>query len=196
MLPASLTTGKVYEAWVLCEVLRHLHLDEGYTVTLRRSTKITLKSSPGPINRAFPYFVLTRVGKAATEVWTDVEFLALSQSHKPAGQPVTQGDYHELDILAVPVGTTGRPPHTSVQLGVECKHTGYTKDLLRSILGVRRELSLLSRPLPTNFIRWPRSSVPAIPPSCLLVCSTDPRVPEYAAPGVVYRIDFFYLPPP
>ncbi len=196
LLPSALTTGKVYEAWVLCEVLRRLHLHEGYTVTLRRSTKITLKSSPGPINASVPCFVLTRAGAAAIEIWTDVEFLALSQARKRGGQPLTRGDYHELDILAVPAGTTGRPAHTSVLIGVECKHTGYTKDLLRSILGVRRELSLLRSSLPTGFITWPRPSVPAYPASCLLVYSTDPRVPTFADPGVVFGIDFVHYPPP
>lgn len=196
LLPAALTSGKVYEAWVLCEVLRHLYDIEGYSVTLRRSTRITLKSSPGPINRTFPYFELTRASGPTIEVWTDVEFLAISRSLRPAGLPLTRGDYHELDIVAVPAGTAGRPSHASVLIGVECKNTGYTKDLLRSVLGVRRELSLLRDAQKTCFTVWPRATVPADPASCLMVYSTDPAVISYDGPGSVFGVDFVHLPLP
>jgi hypothetical protein len=82
-------------------------------------------------------------------------------------------------------------------LGVECKNTGYSKDLLRSILGVRRELSYITdRPRPTAFAQWPHATVHANPPSCLLVYSTDPKVKSYASPGDVFEIDFFHYPPP
>ena len=90
LLPPSLTTGKVYEAWVLCEVLRCLRIHEGYTVTLKHSTVLTLKSSHGPINPNFPCFELIKAGHPTLEVWTDVEFLALSHTHRPAGSPTTR----------------------------------------------------------------------------------------------------------
>lgn len=111
LLPATLTAGKVYEAWVLCSVLDRLRNSEGYAVFLRRSTKVTLKSAPGPINRAFPCFELSHPGRRPIEVWTDVEFLALSCSQRGHGAGSKAGDYHELDIVAVDSGTTGRPRH-------------------------------------------------------------------------------------
>lgn len=196
LLPAALTTGKVYEAWVLCEVLRRLRVQEGYTATLVRSNKITLKSSHGPINPDYPCFVLTKAGQPALEVWTDVEFLALSYGLKLPGSPTTKGDFHELDIVVVPAGTTGQPRFDVVRIGVECKDTGYKKELLRSILGVRRELSLLQNQSPTGFTVWPRATVPAQPASCLSVYSTDPGVVNFADPGVVFGIDFIHFPAP
>ena len=79
-------------------------------------------------------------------------------------------------------------------LGIECKNTGYQKGLLKEILGIRRELSLLSNSKLTRFRVWPRTTVPADPASCLLVYSTDANVSDYAAPGEVFGIDFIYDP--
>lgn len=191
LLPAALTTGKVYEAWVLCMVLERLHMEEGYLVVLKRSSKIALKSSPGPINRHYPYFELTRSG-SELELWTDVEFRAMSSGWPRA--PLDASGHHELDLIVVPPLTQGRPRHQDVLLGVECKNTAYSKALFREILGVRRELSLLRGPLPTAFDRWPRAQVPADPPSCLLVYSTDPAVQTFQAAAGFFGIDMYFEP--
>ena len=195
IVPPALTAGKLYEAWTLCVVLEALHQREGYSVLLRQGVNVTLKSSPGGINRKYPYFELTSQGRPPIEIWTDVEFLSLSYSQRRGGVP-GRADYHELDIVAVPTGTSGRPPHDAIWLGVECKNTGYSKELLRGILGVRRELSLLRDSLPTQFLTWPRATVPAEPPSCLMVYSTDPAVVQFAPPGNVFGIDFVHCPLP
>ena len=97
-----------------------------------------------------------------------------------------------MDLLIVEPGQQGRPPHDTVWLGVECKNTGYEKGLLKEILGIRRELSLLTDEKSTKFSSWSRSSVPADPPSCLLVYATDAGVLDYAAPGTVFGIDFVH----
>jgi hypothetical protein len=104
------------------------------------------------------------------------------------------GDYHELDLAITDSGVSGRPSHSQIWLGVECKNTGYTKGLLKEILGIRRELSLLQNDRPTRFNSWPRTSVPAEPPSCLLVYSTDAAVNNYSSPGSVFGIDFYHEP--
>src|SRR4051812_7779006 len=78
VLPSAVTAGKTFEAWTLCRVLEHLHADEGFAITLMESNLVRLKSSPGPINRRYAHFVLSRSGGDDLEVWTDVEFLALS----------------------------------------------------------------------------------------------------------------------
>jgi hypothetical protein len=193
IIPTSITAGKLYEGWVLCEVLRNLRNAEGYDVVLHNSNSVTLKSSPGPINRTYPFFELTCAGRPTVEVWTDVEFLTLSYAQRSFGTALNRGDYHELDIVVVPADSAGRPSHDTLWLGVECKNTGYTKDLLRSILGVRRELSLLAASKPTQFSTWPRRSVPADPASCLSVYSTDAAVLSYAEPGNIFGIDFHHL---
>ncbi len=128
------------------------------------------------------------------ELWTDVEFLTLSYSRLGSLSP-TKGSYHELDIVIVEAGSNGRPPHSAVWLGIECKNTSYQKGLLKEILGVRRELSLVtSEPIKTKFSTWPRPYAPANPPSCLVVFATDTAVLEYSDPGEVFGIDFIHEP--
>ena len=195
VLPTAVTSGKTYEAWVLCRVLEHLHADEGYGVTLVESDLVRLKSAPGPINRRYAHFRLEG-GRVPLEVWTDVEFLALSALVRPPQPRPEQCDYHELDIVVVPAGISDRPRADQVLIGVECKNLDYTKDMLRSLLGVRRELSLLRDPQATIFTSWPRAEVPAHPPSCLLAFSSDPRMMAFARPGDVFGIDFVYEPLP
>jgi hypothetical protein len=153
---------------------------------------VPLKSSPGPINRSYPFFELRRGGNVLAELWTDVEFTSLSYNQRAAQRPIQRGDYHELDIVVTDPGLTGRPAYSQIWLGVECKNTGYTKGLLKEILGIRRELSFLQNPKTTRFRQWPRSQVPAEPPSCLMVFSTDAGVSQYSSPGDVFGIDFQY----
>jgi hypothetical protein len=193
LVPQSVLAGKLYEAYVLSRVVEHLAIAEGYSLTLVGGSKLQLKSSPGPINRSYPRIELRRSAECLAELWTDVEFLSLSYCIGNASA-ITLGDYHELDIVIVAAGVTGRPRCDSVWLGVECKNTGYAKGLLKEILGIRRELSFLHNPQKTQFRSWPRTTVPALPASCLLVYSTDPKVSHYAAPGKTFGIDFIYEP--
>jgi hypothetical protein len=186
--------GKVYEAWVLCEVLERLRVDEAYAATLRGASTVTLKSSPGPINPGYSYFELYD-GTTRLELWTDVEFLTYSHDARSPASPAA-GEYHELDIVIVPAGTTDRPRHDEVVIGVECKHTTYRKELLRAVLGVRRELSLLVPPQPTPFFVWPRRDVPASPPSCLLAYCSSASIQQYDEPGATFGIDFIHEPLP
>ena len=179
LVPPSVSAGKLYEAHVLSLVVEKLVTREGYDLTLVGGTKIQLKSAPGPINRNYPRIELRRSGVCVAELWTDVEFLSMSHASRLSGT-LTKGDYHELDLLIVERGQQGRPRHDTVWLGVECKNTGYEKGLLKEILGIRRELSLLTAGKSTKFASWPRSSVPADPPSCLIVYATDASVLDYA----------------
>jgi len=191
LVPQTLLAGKLYEAYVLSRVVEQLAVREGYSLTLIGGSKLQLKTSHGPINRKYPRIELQRLGNCVAELWTDIEFLSLS--YCTGGAPaITKGDFHELDIIIVVPGVTGRPRFDDVWLGVECKNTGYEKGLLKEILGIRRELSLLAQTQPTNFQSWPRTTVPAYPPSCLLVYSTDPKVIDYSAPGKVFGIDFIH----
>lgn len=85
------------------------------------------------------------------ELWTDVEFTSLSYDQRGASAPIQREDYQELDIVVTDAGVSGRPRHAEIWLGVECKNTGYTKGLLKEILGIRRKLSLLQNPRPPVF---------------------------------------------
>jgi hypothetical protein len=193
LVPPALSAGKLYETHVLSRVVEHLAIDEKYQLTLVGGSKLQLKSAPGPINRIYPRIELKRAGTCVAELWTDVEFLALSHCSVP-GSTLTKGCYHELDIIIVNAGLTGRPRCDTLWLGIECKNTGYQKGLLKEILGIRRELSLLVEEQATKFRVWPRTRVPANPASCLLVYTTDADVSNYSAPGKMFGIDFVHEP--
>ena len=85
------------------------------------------------------------------------------------------------------------PGHDEILFGVECKNTSYRKNLLREILGVRRELSLLADDQQTGFRAWPRALVPARPSSCLSVFSTDDGITRLRHSPDVFGIDFEHL---
>ena len=192
LVPSSVTDGKLYEAHVLSKVVESLDDIEKVTLTLVGGAKMQLKSSPGPINPAYPHIELRKNGSHVADLWTDVEFLSLSYCVGGTTSPPTKGHYHELDLVVVQAGATGRPRCDQIWLGVECKNTAYQKGLLKEILGIRRELSFLQPPTQTRFSVWPRANVPASPPSCLIVYSTDPAVGQYSAPGTMFGIDFTY----
>ncbi|MEW5926178.1 MAG: hypothetical protein AB1941_01705 [Gemmatimonadota bacterium] len=193
LVPDTVKDGKLYEAHVLSQVARELVTKERYTLRLVQSDRLILKSSPGPINPTYPHIEVWDKHKHVASLWTDVEFTALSCS-RSGRYPCRPGHYHELDILLVDADATGRPTPEQVWLGIECKNTVYEKALLRQILGVRRELSLLASPTETHFRKWPRREVPANPPSCLIVYASNPAVLKFADPGRTFGIDFVYDP--
>jgi hypothetical protein len=192
ILPKKLTSGKLYEAYVLAMVSHELASSEGYELRLVNDEFLPLQSAPSPISRSRPRVELRKSGQCRAEMWTDVEFLSLSYSMRGGGPP-ERGEYHELDIAIVEPGLDGRPTHDKIWLAVECKNTGYNKGLLKEILGIRRELSLLSPGRMTAFQSWPRGSVPADPPSCVVVYCTDGSVMDYAKPGETFGIDFRHV---
>lgn len=193
LIPESMASGKLYEAYALSRLCGYLSRYEGCTLTLIGGTKIVLKSSPGPINRAYPHIRVERDGVQLGEIWTDIEFTSLSFWAKGGAVP-TLGDFHELDIALVVPTPAPRPLPNQVLLGAECKHTGYQKSLLREVLGIRRELSLVTEQQPTAFTSWPAKTVPAQPASCLLVFSSDPSVNNYSSPGGFFGITFLFEP--
>lgn len=193
LVPKAFTAGKLYEAYVLALVCQRLKNHEGCTLKLIGSTKVALKSSPGPINPSYPHIEVTKGGAHLADIWTDVEFTSLSAAHGGGTSP-SLGDYHEIDIAMVKPGATSRPHPEHIMLAAECKNTGYQKSLLREILGIRRELSLLTDQQSTAFSTWPRSQVPANPASCVLVYSTDAGVTSYMGPSAFFGIDFFHEP--
>ena len=98
VIAPSLTPGKMYEAWVLAVVLERLEVVEGFTVQLVGSSKVHLKSSPGPINRHYPRFELLRGGVPVFEVWTDVEFATLSYALSHGSGKPSPAHRHELRL--------------------------------------------------------------------------------------------------
>lgn len=192
ILSPTVTSGKLYEAYILGSIAKNLVEQEGCRIVLVNDNFIKLKSSPGPINRSFPRLDVFRGGSKIAEIWTDIEFLSLSYCNAGRPQPPLNSQYHELDIAMVDSNLTGRPRVENIWLAAECKNTSYSKSMLREILGVRRELSLLVNDKYTRFTQWPRKIVNAEPPSCLMLFSTDRSVLNYAAPGELFSIDFYH----
>jgi hypothetical protein len=189
-----LAAGKVYEAFVLSLVVERLAVDERLDLFLVGGQYVELKSGTGPINLKYPRIKAFRNGKHFADIWTDVAFKALSCYREGREVVYGTGDCHELDIVVVAPNSEGYPNPDQIWLGVECKDTGYTKNLLREILGVRRELSLLQDATATKFNRWPATSVPARPPSCVLVYSTSEKILNYSSPGETFGIQFHHVP--
>ncbi|PAU93711.1 hypothetical protein CK503_11205 [Aliifodinibius salipaludis] len=191
----SLTSGKLYEAFILSRVAEQLVKKEGLKLKLVNSKYLKLKTSAGKIDRTKPRFNVYKSGNCIAEIWTDIEFTTLSYAKDSSFTSPDPGQYHELDIVVLDPNLSGRPGYDQIWLGVECKNTSYEKGLLKEILGIRRELSLLrSTPQQTKFSKWPRKNVPADPSSCLLVYSTDANVQNYSSPGDLFGIDFYFEP--
>lgn len=194
VLPPGDSLGKLYEAYVLTRVVRELRTNEGLQAVLVNSKSLTLKAGGGGINRSYPFVQLWKNGQTWGELWTDIYFTTLSCDFaNRTGSPLAC-DYHEMDIVVVPPDTSGLPRSSDILLAVECKATSYGKNLLREILGIRRELSYLANPFPTRFTKWPRAWVPANPPSCVMVYSTDAGATNYQPAGDIFGVDFVHCP--
>jgi hypothetical protein len=194
LIPPKAIAGKLYEAVVLGYVAENLVRRERLQLNLVGGSKLHLKTSPGPINVAYPHIGISRSGTHVANLFTDIEFTTLScqQTGNPAA--CGPGDCHELDLAIVNASANGRPLSREIWLAVECKHTVYKKSLLRESLGIRRELSLLAPHNRTRFQHWPQPSVPAYPPACLMVCCSDPNAHAYSAPGAMFGIEFHHVP--
>lgn len=193
LLSSSATAGKCYEAFCLGVLCQNLRKHENAKCILVGGSKVSLKSSPGPINTSYPSIQVYKAGAHVASIWTDMEFTALSTISEGRSASA-YGDYHELDLAVVRIGATGRPPPNDIFIGAECKHTGYSKGMLREVLGLRRELSLLHHPKPSFFPNWPGLLVPARPASALIAYSSDRSILNYQSPGKFFGIHFFHQP--
>ena len=135
----SIGKGKVYELYCLARTVEFLVSLPGVSVRFQGSA-VDFKASPGMIDRNRSYFVVDGM-ESELELHTDIEVKTLSSSL--AGGVRGPSSYHEIDVvLLAGVQDRQRPAHNQVILGVECKaQANFKKDILRQVLGVRRELS-------------------------------------------------------
>lgn len=191
--------GKLYEAWVLTAYLASRRM-AGQTVTFVPGAgghpTLTLRAAGGPISVAYPHFELDGP-RGATDVWTDIWFRASSAEarHSLPG-PESAGDFHELDVVDTLRGTVGKPVADDLLLGIECKARVYTKQLLREILGVRLELSVLVPAAGRGRPFQGRMHGLVAPEARLVVACTDASVHQYASPGRAFGVDFLHVPLP
>lgn len=157
--------GKIYEASVLAQLCTTLHVDDGLNLRLVKGTKLVLKQKGGEMRPQDPRIEVYDSSnvKKIGEIWTDIEFLTLSYNRRGGStSSLANADYHELDIAFVGVYTDilpFKPAHTQILLGAECKCMQINKNMVRALIGLRRELSYVddlgwSR-AKVSFKKWP-----------------------------------------
>ncbi|PWK72894.1 hypothetical protein LX99_04224 [Mucilaginibacter oryzae] len=194
ILPLKDLQGKLYEAWVLGEMIQQLSVNEKYSIHLINSGTYRLKQKGTEIKRNYPYFkVFDSKNTLIGEIFTDTEFSSLSHV-RLRGAPWLGPSFHELDIVLFSPGKSGRPSFRNVLIAVECKATTIHKSTFREVLGFRRELGLLSHLNPTGFTSWPASTIASDPPSVHLFYSTDRGILKYTANAAHFGIIVNHLP--
>ena len=182
--------GKVYELYCLAKTVEFLQSHAGVSVRFV-GRDVDFKSSPGKIDRTKSHFIISG-HRSDLELHTDIEVQTLS-STDVVGAP-DLSSYHEIDLVLVEHAQHGqRPAHDQIVLGVECKsHANFKKKILREVLGVRRELSLLnfaSSKLHAFLLGQPRE-IRANPPSEYWLAFTDPKGERYRSGPAVFEIQF------
>jgi hypothetical protein len=188
--------GKVYEASVFAQLCTTLHANDGLNLRLLNGTKLVLKQKGGPMRPQDPRVEVYDSAniKKIGEIWTDIEFLTLSYNRRGGNlSSLANADYHELDIAFVAEYTDKlpfRPLHTQILLGAECKCTRIDKDIVRALIGLRRELSYLSHSTGVaakiSFNNWPVAH--SNPNSALLLYTTSPPASNYKTLEGIYDI--------
>jgi len=191
----ALKDGKLYELYVLSFVIVDL-VKRGFRVTFQGHT-LKFKGSPGRIKRSDPHFVIVPPNPAVGRFWlfVDIEFETLGSKQISVSDNSLR---HEIDIVVVSVDN-GYPKNSDIILGVECKAVAnFSKSILKEVLGVRRELSLLQSPTPSLLSAFggkPSLSIPADPASEYWLAYIDPAGNSYRESPGAFGIEFKHLQP-
>jgi hypothetical protein len=210
----KLRLEKLFEIVALSELMVNLKkANPALKFSLRNGgktgKKLVLQSAPGLANLSKSHI---RVAVAAqpyfATIWTNVEFYG--HSYQKTGLNLT-GSYHEADVIMLDRNAHGggtaavRPPADSVLLVIECKYLDVLpKAVLRTLLGLRRELSRLQNQQFTQLTLLMNGAaaaakladtLPANPASHLIFCYPNHYafhpVTDWEAPATVYGIEFW-----
>lgn len=190
------TGGKIYELYCLAKTLEWLSSTYGAHILLNGPRVVSFKASPGNLDRSKSYFVV-RKGPWVFELHTDIQVRTLGASHLPGH--VDLSGYHEVDLVLIdPAVMNGSMPrHDQLVLGVECKsHAKFEKGIVKQVLGIRRELSLLTQPqesiLDTCFGRsgYVGAPIRAEPASLYWLSYVDPKGDRYSDSPGFFGIEF------
>lgn len=186
--------GKVYELYCLAQTVMFLDGLTGVSVRLEdgaTGTTVDFKSSPGMIDRNRSHFVVNGMGPDL-ELHTDIEVQTLSSS-LPGGT-VGLSSYHEIDLVLVAgAQDRRRPDRNQIVLGVECKaQANFKKEIVRQVLGVRRELSVIGRPAQRRLMPPHGGSqfINAHPASEYWLAFVDPKGRLYRSGPEKFGIEF------
>jgi hypothetical protein len=183
----KLTGGKLYELYALSRLLAELRARGWFPYF--KGARIELKASPGLIDPNSPHFELQRAPNSQPEyeIFTDIEVGTLGATLKPVND---YSRYHEIDLVVVPAGVTGRPDPEELAFGIECKATAnFEKSFVREVLGRRRELSYIHDPLPCPLDLTLTHTVPADPPSEYWLVYIDPAGDNYVESPAVFGVE-------
>lgn len=185
---AALAKGKLFELYVLSQVLTDLH-GRGCGIRFRGSS-LKFKAAPGLIKLSDPHFEVIPPDGRVLRIFVDIEFSTLGAQR---GTSTDDSCTHELDIVLTDV-VDGYPIHSQIWLGVECKSTAkFNKALVKAVLGVRRELGFLSRIQPSWLSAVGAGSVmvPASNPSAeFWLAYLDPKGDDYRQSPAAFGIEF------
>lgn len=186
---AKLKGGKLYEVFVLSELISDLR-KHGYTITFHGS-KLKFKAKGGLVKQSDPHFDIVDPTGFSYQVFVDVYARTMGEA---LGAASDRSCFHELDIAIIERGLNGvSPSHDAVFLAIECKDLAhFTKNIVREVLGLRRELSLLSYSQQSEVFG---TSVPADPPSELWLACSDPRCLNYSSSPQQYGVEIRYMAP-
>lgn len=187
----KLTAGKLYELLVVGRTLQELRA-RGFNISLVGSI-LDLKQGPGLINAGDTHFRIEHPASGQVfNLYTDVEVRTLGSALTGSAGLCS---YHEVDIVIVSDGVTGRPQHDELALGVECKsNANFTKSIIKEALGVKRELSLLVQSCRMSTLalaaRQMGPVVPSEPPLEFWLCYVDPKGNQYSVSPSAFGIEF------
>ena len=201
-LLAALKDGKLYELFVLSEIVKDLS-SRSFTLrfvpSLAAPKTLKFKASPGMIKTSDAHFEVTAHWSSIVDfrLFVNVEFDTLGHHHTSSGWDNSRR--HELDILLT-TATGGYPAYDEIALGVECKAVAkFGKDLLKEALGVRREMALYSGHKQNSTLTLaggnPPKLVAADPPSEFVVAYIDPKGSNYKLSPAVFGIEFRHMQP-
>lgn len=185
--------GKIYEASVLAELCTVLRTKDHYQLRLVNGKALVLNQKGQPVQPNDPRIEIYDLhGTQIGEIWMNIEFLAQSHHYRSRKSKVAikNSDYHELDIVIIKphhITVPFKPTHEEILLGVECKCTKITKDIIRSLLGLRREMSVWRPGVARNrmFSQW--NIYNSKPDSVLLLYSSS-SASDYDTLDKVYDI--------
>jgi hypothetical protein len=190
----GLNKGKLYELYVLSWVVSDL-AKRGFILTFKGAS-LQFKGSPGKIKKSEPHFEIISPNRTAPSLYlfVDIEFETLGSKYVGVSDNSLR---HEIDIVVVDVDS-GYPTYKNIVFGVECKAvSNFSKSILKEVLGVRRELSLLdgqTKSLLSAQGGRPSVTVPADPPSEYWLAYIDPAGNFYRESPAAFGVEFKHMP--
>lgn len=192
----TIVIDRLYELSCLLRTLQEIKTAVGatsYDCRLAVAGPLRLRAAHGPIDPKFQHLDLTIGGGTKFTVWTNIEIQAVSALGTPAlmgirGRP--NPHVHELDVVILRRLDPGRhhPLPADVAVGVEVKNRPYNKELLKQVLGVRREMGMLDHLRVKNPLGWPTAPSFCKQGSWMVAFACSNRILTYASPGAFFGI--------